>query len=108
MDLNQRLASEWQDFVREGYESVVLVHGDAPGVDKEAAAIWESHGLPTEPHPADWSRGGRAGPERNARMVALGADRCIAFPIHGSKGTIDCMLKAAAAGIPTEVFGRPS
>ncbi len=55
----------------------VLVHGDARGADRIAAAIWRSWGLPVEAHSADWARHGRAaGHGRNWAMVALGATVC--------------------------------
>lgn len=79
---------------------VVLVHGDAQGLDRTAARIAERFKWVTEPHPADWSRGSRAGPERNQRMVDLGADLCLAFPMRGSRGTWDCVRRAFDAGIP--------
>jgi hypothetical protein len=53
---------------------------------------------------ADWDRfGKRAGPIRNAEMVAAGAMLCLAFHrfLPGSKGTKDCARRALAAGIPT-------
>jgi hypothetical protein len=47
--------------------------------------------------------GKRASPLRNARMVAAGADLCIAVHryIFNSKGTKDCARQAIEAGIPT-------
>ena len=44
-----------------------------------------------------------AGPIRNAEMVALGAEMCLAFhrAIAASRGTKDCARRALAAGIPT-------
>lgn len=84
---------------------VVLVHGDAAGVDREAAAIWSAHGLPTEAHPADWGNLGKsAGPIRNSIMVNLGASQCIAFVSPRSIGTHDCIKKALAAGIPVHTY----
>src|SRR5262249_54521040 len=55
-----------------------------------------------------------ADPERNAEMIAAGADMCIAFHrfLARSKGTKDCARRAIAAGIPTYLIdsaeGRPS
>lgn len=81
-------------------EDVTLVHGAAPGVDLQAAAIWAGWGMSTEAHPAPWDQYPRtAGPMRNSTMVDLGADLCIAFPVLASKGTYDCMRKAQALGI---------
>lgn len=96
-------ADDWDTMAT--LEPVVLVHGDAPGVDKQAARIWEKRGLPTEPHPAKWKELGKgAGPARNSEMVNLGADQCIAFPGPSSVGTYDCLFKARRANIPTEIY----
>jgi hypothetical protein len=89
----------------------VLVHGKCHtgGVDRAVERWAESAGVPHEPHPADWSTYGRkAGPIRNAEMVALGAAICLAFPIPGSRGTWDCLQKAADAGIPGRVYPLPT
>lgn len=116
----------------------VLVHGAARGVDLMAAELWEGWGLKTEPHPAKWSlhswadpavisglvphwhcpdwHAGRrtcmkAGFRRNAEMVALGADVCLAFVMpcsrpscgqpkpHSSHGAWGCGQLALQAGI---------
>lgn len=113
-----------------GPENIVIVHGACPtGADQLAdqiAATWT--GLTVERHPADWDncapdcpakphrikkRMGDihhpgqmddycpgAGPRRNALMVSLGADECLAFPMPGSRGTANCMRLARQAGIP--------
>ena len=86
-------------------DNLVLVHGAADGVDRQAAQIWTRMGWVTEAHPADWNTHGKAaGPIRNAEMVALGADQCIAFPGENSRGTWDCVTKAKNAGIPTVTY----
>jgi SLOG family YspA-like protein len=79
----------------------VLVHGDARGADRIAAAIWRRWGLPVESHPADWSVGRAAGVIRNRRMVGLGADVCLAFIRDHSRGATHCAEAAENAGIPT-------
>ena len=71
------------------------------GADRIAADTWRAWGYPVEGHPAERGPDGRVlGPERNARMVALGADLCLAFPLPASRGTRNCMALARAAGIP--------
>jgi hypothetical protein len=93
----------------------------------EADAWAVSRGIQREPHPADWDscawdcptephrrlkRPGdtahpgmlpdycpSAGPRRNALMVGLGAELCIAAPVGRSLGTRNCMRLAKAAGI---------
>lgn len=80
----------------------VVVHGDCPsGVDFYAAKWCEHTGTTVEAHPAQWDTHGKAaGPLRNQKMVDLGADVCIAFPVGESRGTRDCMARAEKAGIP--------
>lgn len=86
----------------------VLVHGAAPGVDSQAARIWQDWGLPVEPHPADWSMGHKAGPIRNKEMVDAGADIALAFVSPDSRGTVDCLKRLRAAGVHTLVLeGAP-
>lgn len=83
----------------------VVVHGAARGADTLAALVAKLLKWPAEPHAADWKRDGkRAGHLRNARMVALGADVCLAFPGPDSIGTWDCVHRARAAGIPVHIF----
>jgi hypothetical protein len=101
----------------------VVVHGDCPtGADQHAAAWVRAmqNAQPVvpivpEPHPADWSQGRRAGPERNLQMVQLGADLCLAFigpctsprchrtRAHGSHGASGCAALAENHGIPTRL-----
>jgi hypothetical protein len=84
------------------FPAAVLVHGDCHGADRIAAAIWRRWGLPTEAHPADWAtHGRRAGHLRNAHMVALGADVCLAFIRDTSPGATACARLAERAGIRT-------
>jgi len=84
--------------------TTTVVHGAARGADILAAEVAREMGCLTEAHPANWARDGRAaGPIRNAEMVALGADVCLAFPIGESRGTRHCMAVAEQAGIPVVV-----
>lgn len=94
--------------------------GDCPtGADyyalnwaKRSVEAWPSGVVRLRVYCADWSRlGGRAGPERNVRMVADGADLCIAFyePGGGNRGTAGCVALARTAGIKVhEYTGDPS
>lgn len=82
---------------------VVVIHGGARGADALAWQAAMDLGARVEVYPADWSRGKRAGMERNQVMVDKGADVCVAFPIADSRGTRDCIRRARAAGIPVKI-----
>jgi len=98
-------------------QDVTVVHGACPtGADAHADLAARIFGMNYERHPADWSRGRKAGPERNAHMVSLGADLCLAFigPCtsprcnitgpHDSHGATGCADLAEKAGIPTRRY----
>jgi hypothetical protein len=87
---------------------LVVVHGACPrGADDQAATyvnrlIACDMPVRTEPHPANWQiNGKRAGFIRNAHMVNLGADLCLAFIRNGSRGASHTADLAEKAGIPT-------
>src|SRR4051812_2287146 len=99
---------------------LVIIHGDATGIDRSFAEACGELGIDQEAHPARWDelehpeavirydRRGRpynanAGPVRNAELVAAGAAMCLAFhrAITASRGTRDCVRRALGAGIPT-------
>ena len=86
----------------------IIRHGACPtGADK-MADIWGDlqPGIAVDRVPAAWEIHGKsAGPKRNARMVTLKADICLAFPLGESRGTRDCMRKAEAAGIRVINYG---
>jgi len=83
----------------------VLVHGDARGADRMAAGYHSHWGGECEAHPAQWElHGKRAGFVRNAEMVALGADLCLAFIKDESRGATMCARLAEEAGIPTRRY----
>lgn len=86
---------------------VILIDGDCPYGGADLACHQYAQQFPNitrEPHPAHWHRdGAKAGPLRNQHMVDLGAHRCLAFPRPNSKGTWDCIRRAADAGIPVNI-----
>jgi Protein of unknown function (DUF2493). len=79
----------------------VTIQGGAHGADFYAREWARSNGVTSVTFSADWSRGKKAGPERNARMLKEGKpDYWLAFP--GGPGTADMVRKLKAAGIPGE------
>lgn len=80
-------------------DGITIVHGAATGADTLAAEEAERWGVEVEPHPADWTRHGKAaGPIRNQQMLNTGADLVIAFP--GGRGTAHMVRIAREAGVP--------
>jgi hypothetical protein len=89
-----------------------LVTGACPtGADfiAESLAVLTNNRHPhtwvIERHPAQWGvHGKRAGFVRNAEMVELGADVCVAFIKNNSRGATMTADLAEKAGIPTKRY----
>lgn len=83
----------------------VIVHGACLSGADAIASWWvrqfsRNLDITEERHPADWTRHGkRAGFLRNAHMVDLGADVCLAFIRNGSRGASHTAALAEKAGI---------
>lgn len=89
--------------VRRKYDSFVLVHGDCRGADRLARDWAVQHGIPHDPHPADWDMHGKAaGPIRNREMLNSGLHGVIAFP--GGNGTAHMISIAKEKGVPVWVI----
>lgn len=100
--------------VRAQHPDAVLVHGDAPKGDRDAAGLWRGMGGQVEAWPAKWLEHGDdcrcpdrtarcrfAGFRRNLAMVDSAPDLCLAFIHAGSRGATHCADAAEHAGIPT-------
>lgn len=90
----------WKTVHRElsGIGPTVIIQGGAPGADRLAAKYADVNGVPLVTYPALWSRGKKAGPERNAFMLEDSRpDIVVAFP--GGRGTQDMVDRARKAGL---------
>lgn len=84
-----------------------LAHGGAAGADERAAWWAASHKVATTVFEADWSKGRRAGPIRNKRMLTeFRPDLVVAFWDGESPGTKNCVDQAHRLGIPVQVVQR--
>lgn len=87
---------------------VTIVSGACPtGADSICEEVAIDMGWNVERHPANWDLyGRRAGYVRNAEMVSLGADICLAFIKNDSKGARMTAQLAHDAGIETIVLAE--
>ena len=77
----------------------LLCRGRCDGADFWGEQWALSHGIPVDPHPADWDRYNRqAGPIRNSEMAQV-ADALIYVGDGTSTGTADMIRKAQRKGL---------
>lgn len=90
-------------------QEFVLVHGGCPTGADAIAHTWGGRtGVTIDVFIADWAGHGKAaGPRRNARMVAEGADLVLAFIKGGSRGASHTVALARRAGIPVQLRTEP-
>ena len=91
------------EFMHGEHALACVIHGAAPGADSFAGEWARLRGVPEIACPADWEHmGRRAGPARNARMMAEEKpDIVLAFhdDIHKSAGTGDMVSRALRKGV---------
>lgn len=90
-------------------EQLTLVHGDCPRGADAIADRWArrrvDQGVELITYPAQWGTYGKqAGFVRNKVMVEAGADMVLAFLRDNSRGTLNTVALARAAGISTKVI----
>ena len=86
-------------------KKMVMVVGDAKGVDASATKLWQDAGLRIEIYKADWEQlGKKAGMIRNIAMLDSGVDYGYGFCKNNSKGTSGMLKKALEYNIPFERF----
>ena len=90
---------------RREWEQFTVMHGKAAGADTIAMRwTWNKPYAIEDGYDAHWDLlGAHAGHERNARMLAGGPDKVLAFPL-GGPGTANCIKLARQAKIPVQVF----
>jgi len=107
--ISNAIRDTWLTFGRP--YGTIVVHGGARGADYLAGVAAKRQGLEVEVHALtdnDWLlKGLSAGHIRNAEMVSLGADVCLAFIRNESKGATGCAKLAEKAGIPTHYWREP-
>lgn len=84
---------------------VVVFSGAAQGADRLGEQWAKERRLSVKRFHAEWTRlGSKAGPIRNAEMIAEGADVLVAFHDGHSPGTMDMIKQATKAGITVKVI----
>ncbi len=98
--MQQALSTTAKKLYAAGATDITVIHGGASGTDTLADIIASSLSFNIERYPAQWNLYGKqAGPIRNKKMVDLGANIVLAFPVGDSRGTKHCMRVASQAGL---------
>ena len=93
------------NYVKSLPKDSIVVSGGCRGPDQWAVKAAKEFGLEYKVHEADWERYGLgAGPKRNS-IVAKDCEHLVAFwnGSNSSRGTLDVIAKARAAGATVEV-----
>jgi hypothetical protein len=95
-------SADFQFHYELGHGEIVGVHGDAKGADQMFYRSASAYHWKIEVYPAEFFDDPL---QRNAFMVSLGADLCIAFAHRWASGTGHCARYARKAGIPVIDYG---
>ena len=85
-------------------ETTEIVSGGARGIDSDARAYAQQHGIPIKEFLPDYERYGRSAPLKRNLLIIEYADVVLAFwdgQSHGTKYVIDNCRKT---GVPVKVF----
>jgi hypothetical protein len=105
---DQRMLEELLTGLHAGQPITLVIEGGASGADSVGRSWALRNGVRCITLYADWNSGYRlaAGHRRNEEMLlAHEPDLVVAAP--GKAGTLDCVGKAKALGIPVLAFGPP-
>lgn len=99
--------TELIDAATNGVVPKLIISGGCRGVDAVGEEWAHDHDVPLRVYQAQWdAHGKKAGPLRNAAMVAE-ADAVVAICYPDSRGTMDCVRRAQAKGIPVAMLVLP-
>ena len=79
-------------------DDIVIIEGEAPGVDTFAREAAEALGLEVDPYPANWKFGKSAGPIRNTQMLDEGKPDRVTAIGYGS-GTNNMVNQSRERGV---------